>query len=77
MILLLILQIGHMFVRYFKMGIPVGVDTGLHNAFIRYPVSAFLSRNPGEIDFMFGPLLIDHQYMDQVFIDGSVQVVHT
>jgi hypothetical protein len=57
------------------MRIPVGMYTCSLYALIRDLVSALLACDPGEIYLVFLPLLVDHEHMNQVFIDGSIQVI--
>jgi hypothetical protein len=59
------------------MRIPVGVFTsGLHPD-LGYLIGAFFTGNTREIDFVLHSTLVHHDHVDQVFIDGSVQVLET
>jgi hypothetical protein len=74
---LLILQKGDVFIRYFKMCIPVGVNPSLPHSLFRYLVGDLLAGYTGKIDFTFDAIRFDHDHTNQVFIDGSIKMLHT
>ena len=56
------------FLRYLENGIPVRVFTGSPDLFAGHLVSTFLPGYPGEVNLMFGIRWINHQQLNQVFV---------
>ena len=68
-------QVLNQLVGHLEMGVPVGVFTRGPDTFIRNLVSTLFAGYAGEIDLMLIAALVDHQYMDQIFVNGSIQAL--
>ena len=71
------MQVLDEFIGHLENGIAVGMFTACCNAFVRNLVGTLFTGNPGKENLMLDLLFINHNHLDQVFIQGSIQTMQT